>query len=97
MKKINLRVRFNRANAIFIVRFILALFIPVLTYFGLEQQDLTSWASLGRVLLDALSNPYVVGFTIINALNLIPDPTTDGIWDSEQALSYEEPRKDDEK
>lgn len=96
MKKINFGVRFNLANAIFIIRFILALFIPILTYFGLEQQDLTSWNALGRVLLDALSNPFVVGFTIINALNLIPDPTTEGIWDSQQALSYKEPRKEDE-
>lgn len=96
MRNTNWIKHFNKKKAIFLVRFIVALFIPILTYFGLEQQDLTSWATLGQVLLDALSNPYVVAFTIINALNLIPDPTTDGIWNSQQALRYEETRKDEE-
>ena len=38
-----------------------------------------------------LSNPYLVGLTVINALNMFPDPTTKGLSDSERALSYTKP------
>ncbi|MBO0992632.1 hypothetical protein IPU53_06295 [Bacillus sp. SD088] len=37
-----------------------------------------------------------VGLTIVNALNLIPDPTTKGLSDSKQALRYIKPRNDKE-
>ena len=91
MKNINWKVRFSKDNLTFVMRFIGALLIPVLIYMGLEVQDLTSWAKLGDVLVDAVSNPYVVGLTIVNAINLIPDPTTAGIMDSENALEYTKP------
>ena len=89
--KINWRVRFNKNNVQFILRFILAVLIPILTYFGLKQEDLTTWTALGSVLVRAINNPYVIGFTIINVLNLIPDPTTKGLGDSERALTYVKP------
>lgn len=91
---INWKVRFSKDNMTFVIRFIGALLVPILVYMGLEVTDLTSWEALGKVLLSAISNPYVVGMTVINAINLLPDPTTAGISDSEQALTYTEPRKD---
>lgn len=90
--KINWRVRFNRNNAAFIIRFIGALLVPILVYLGLELTDITSWSKLLEVLLQAISNPYVVGMTVINAINLIPDPTTTGLSDSEKALTYLDPK-----
>ena len=93
MKNINWKVRFNKDNIAFIIRFVGALIIPVLAYLGLEVTDLTSWELIGDVLLQFISNPFLLGLTVINALNMIPDPTTKGITDSEKALNYTEPKK----
>lgn len=93
MKNINWKVRFNKHNVTFIIRFVAALIIPVLAYLGLEVTDLTSWKLIGDVLLQFISNPFLLGLTVINALNMIPDPTTTGITDSEKALNYTEPKK----
>lgn len=93
MKKINWKVRFSKDNLTFILRFIGALAIPILAYFGLKFEDITSFDTLLDVLVRVVSNPYVLGLTVINALNMIPDPTTKGINDSEKALNYTEPKK----
>lgn len=90
MKKINWKVRFNRNNMTFIFRFIVAVFMPILVYFGLEVTDLTEWSIVWGVLLKALSNPYVVGMSLFNAINVLFDPTTKGLSDSERALEYTE-------
>lgn len=91
--KINWKVRFNKDNITFILRFLGALAIPVLAYLGLELKDLTSWNMVLDVLQRFISNPYLVILTVINALNMTIDPTTKGITDSEKALSYTEPKK----
>ncbi|MHC5249804.1 phage holin [Enterococcus sp. LJL90] len=93
MKKINWKVRFNKHNLTFVIRFIGALLVPILVYMGLEVTDLTSWSALGDVFVSAISNPYLVGLTVLNAINLIPDPTTKGVGDSVQALTYEAPKE----
>ena len=93
MKNINWKIRFSKDNLTFILRFVGALAIPILAYFGLKFEDITSFDTLLDVLVRAVSNPYVLGLTVINALNMIPDPTTKGITDSEKALEYTEPKK----
>ena len=93
MKNINWKVRFSKDNLTFILRFVAALIIPVLAYLGLEVTDLTSWKLIGDVLLQFISNPFLLGLTVINALNMIPDPTTKGITDIDKALNYTEPKK----
>ena len=93
MNKINWKVRFNKDNILFVVRFVGALTIPVLAYLGLELKDLTSWDMLLEVLVNFVSNPYLVILTVINALNMTIDPTTKGITDSEKALQYTKPKK----
>lgn len=35
-------------------------------------------------------------FTVLVILGIVTDPTTDGVGDSTQALTYEEPKKDTE-
>ena len=82
----NLKVRFK--NPIFIAQFILAILTPILAYAGLTMQDLTSWAILGNIIVDAIKNPYVVGLIIISIWNALNDPTTTGFTDSEQAMTY---------
>ena len=88
----NLKVRFK--NPVFIVQFILAILSPILAYAGLTLSDLTSWVTLGKVLLDAISNPYVLGLMAVSIWNALNDPTTAGVTDSLQAKTYTSPKKD---
>ncbi|CAM2758594.1 lin2375 protein [Streptococcus acidominimus] len=89
---INWKVRFNKSNKTFLARFLLAIFVPILTYFGLEAQDLTTWQAVFDLVVKAVSNPFVVGFTVVNIINVLPDPTTTGLSDSSRAMSYREPK-----
>ena len=60
----NLKVRFK--NPVFIVQLILAILTPILAYAGLTMQDLTTWKTLGELLLNALGNPYVLGLIAVS-------------------------------
>lgn len=88
---INLSARFNKRNMQFVIRFIVAVFIPVLAYFGLSLEDLTTWAALGDLFVQAISNPYVLGVMVINALNMVFDNTSSGLSDSKLAKEYKNP------
>ena len=81
MNKINWKVRFNSKNRQFYLRLILALALPVLAYFGIKFEDLTSWNAVGSLLVKFVNNPYLVGLTI-------------GFGDSADALNYTEPKQD---
>lgn len=88
---INFRVRFK--NPIFIAQLILAILTPILAYAGLTYQDITTWSALGDLLIGAISNPYVLGLVIVSVFNAVTDPTTEGIQDSERAMTYDYPHK----
>lgn len=88
----NLKVRFK--NPVFIAQLILAILTPILAYAGLTFQDLTSWDALGKLLLGAISNPYVLGLIAVSVWNALNDPTTSGVGDSNRALTYVKPFKD---
>jgi phi LC3 family holin len=90
MNKINWKVRFK--NPVFVVQIILAFFTPILGYFGLTAEDLTTWNSVFKLIIDAVSNPYVVSLIIVSVWNAINDPTTKGVVDSEQAQNYDLPK-----
>lgn len=90
----NLKVRFK--NPVFIAQLVLAILTPILAYAGLTYQDLTSWDALGKLLLGAISNPYVLGLIAVSVWNALNDPTTAGVGDSKRALSYTAPYKSDE-
>jgi phi LC3 family holin len=82
----NLKVRFK--NPVFIAQFILAILTPILAYAGLTLQDLTSWSALGYILIEAIKNPYVLGLIAVSLWNALNDPTTAGLSDSYQAMTY---------
>lgn len=88
---INWLVRFK--NPIFIIQLSLSILLPILSYMGLTVEDLTTWQKLGSVLLSAISNPYVIGLTIVSVLNAINDPTTKGICDNKETLNITELKK----
>ena len=89
--KINLKVRAK--NWLFWVQVFLAVLTPILAYMGITMQDLTTWPALGNVLLEAVKNPYVLGLVAVSVWNAINDPTTAGISDSAQAMTYTKPKK----
>lgn len=86
---INFKIRFK--NPVFWAQLLLAIFTPILAYMGLTAQDLTTWAKVGSVLLDAISNPYIVVLVIVSVWNAVNDPTTSGLTDSFNALKYTKP------
>ena len=87
----NWKVRFK--NPLFIAQMILAVLTPILAYAGLTVKDLTTWQALGDLLVGALSNPYVLGLVVVSVFNAVTDPTTSGVADSEQALTYTKPKE----
>ena len=90
--KINWKVRFK--NPVFLANLAIAILLPILTYMGLSWEDMTTWAALGGVLFDAIQNPVIVVAVIVSVWNAVNDPTTAGLGDSAQALTYEEPKKE---
>ena len=87
--KINWKVRVK--NPVFWVNLAAAILLPILTYLGLSWGDMTSWPTLGHVLLEAIKNPVIVVSVLVSAWNAIHDPTTKGMGDSSRALTYTEP------
>lgn len=88
---INWKIRIK--NPIWWAQMLLAVLTPILAYAGLTTSDITTWAALGELLLGAISNPYVLGMVLVSVWNAVNDPTTSGITDSAQALTYTEPKK----
>ena len=86
----NFKVRFK--NPIFIVQIILAILTPILAYAGLTAQDITTWETLGNLLLGAVKNPYVLSLVAVSVFNALNDPTTKGLKDSTQAMTYDKPK-----
>lgn len=89
--KINWKVRFK--NPVFWANLAAAVFLPMLAYLGVNWEDMTSWQAIGNVLLQAAQSPVIVVSVLVSVWNLLNDPTTRGLSDSSQALSYTEPKK----
>lgn len=87
----NWKVRIK--NPVFWAQIVLAIFTPILAYAGLTAEDLNTWQALGDLIMGALSNPYVLMLVVVSVWNAINDPTTQGVTDSKQALTYEQPKK----
>ena len=88
--KINWKVRLR--NPVFWVQIAVAVILPMLANLGLAWEDMTTWAALGDVLLESIKNPVIVVAVIVSVWNAVIDPTTAGVGDSSQALTYEKPK-----
>lgn len=86
---INWRVRIK--NPAFWVSIAIAIVTPILAYFGLTAQDMTSWGAIWDVVVQAVSNPYVLLTVAVSVYNAIVDPTSTGVTDSSRALQYDAP------
>lgn len=91
MIKLNWKVRLK--NPVFWANIVLAIIIPILTHLGMNWEQVTTWAMLGSLLASAVKNPVIVVAVIVSVWNAINDPTTAGLSDSKQALTYTEPKK----
>lgn len=87
--KINWKVRCK--NPEFWKQIALAVFVPLLAYYGMNWEDMTTWAAIGSLFVQAVQNPVVVLSVVVSVYNAIIDPTTKGIGDSERALTYDKP------
>lgn len=66
----------------------------ILTAMGISPETLTSWETVYVALIDLVSNPFMLGSVFIAILGVFVDPTTNGVTDSKQALTYKSPKKD---
>ena len=90
--KINWKVRIK--NPLWWVQIAAALLLPMLAYFGLAWEDMTSWGALRDVWLRAIQSPVVLLSVLVSVFNAITDPTTAGVGDSRRALEYKTPNRD---
>ncbi len=88
--KINWKVRIK--NPVFWVNIVLSVILPILAHLGMNWEDMTTWAALGGVFLSAVQNPVIVVAVVVSVWNAINDPTTAGLSDSTNALTYNEPK-----
>ena len=75
-------------NPVWWVQIILAILTPILAYAGLSAQDLTTWNTLGTLILNALKNPYVLSLVAVSVWNACNDTTSSGVTDSTLVKSY---------
>ncbi len=62
-----------------------------LTAIGVDPQTFTSWSAVWNGICAVLSNPVQLVTLILAVLAVFIDPTTEGITDSDRALSYDRP------
>ena len=89
--KINWKVRVK--NPHFWLQIFLAVFSTILGYAGISGADVTTWGKVFELICMALSNPYCLFLICAAVWNAINDPTTKGISDSKQALTYTKPKE----
>jgi phi LC3 family holin len=63
---------------------------------GIEASALTSWDTMLDMLREFTSNPFQIGTFAVALIGIFVDPTTSGLTDSAQALTYTSPKKDEE-
>ena len=90
--KINWRVRLR--NPVFWAQAAVAVIAPILAYFGMNWEEVTTWKALGSLLLEGIRNPVILVSVAVSLWNSLNDPTTSGLGDSQRALGYTKPHKD---
>lgn len=65
----------------------------ILTAMGISADMLTSWDAVFQAIKNLLGNPYMLGSVIMSLIGVVNDPTTSGLSDSEQAMTYERPKE----
>ena len=66
----------------------------ILTAMGINPEDLTSWGAVYVALESLLGNPFMLFSVAVAVLGVFIDPTTGGVTDSDQAMTYSSPKRD---
>lgn len=66
----------------------------ILTAMGVSPETFTSWAVVREQFLGLVTNPFMLGSVAVAVLGVFLDPTTSGVGDSKNALTYTTPKKD---
>ena len=74
--------------------FWIGLIATILAAVGVSPECITSWAILWEKIMALLQNPFAIGCMLVAIIGYVNDPTTKGISDSKQALTYEAPKVD---
>lgn len=85
--KINIPVRMKN------IWFWVGLLGVILSAMGVSPEMFTSWESVFQALRNLVSNPYMLGCVAMAVLGVLTDPTTKGICDSKQAMTYDKPKE----
>lgn len=65
----------------------------ILTAMGVSPEMFTSWDAVIQAIRDLLGNPFMLGSVAIAVMGVFIDPTTAGVGDSKQALTYNKPKE----
>lgn len=66
-----------------------------ITAIGVDPQTFTSWTTVWEGVKSVLGNPVQLVTMCLAVLSVFVDPTTAGLSDSERALTYNAPAKED--
>lgn len=72
--------------------FWISLFGVILTAMGVSPEMFTSWEAVANAFIELVRNPYLLGSVVVAVLGVFVDPTTKGVGDSEQAMTYTQPK-----
>lgn len=86
--KINLKVRMKNPW------FWIGIVGVILTAMGVNPSMFTSWDILWNSLVELVKNPFLLFSVVLAVLGQFVDPTTAGLSDSEQAMTYVKPKTD---
>lgn len=65
----------------------------ILTAMGISPEMLTSWGAVWQAVKELVGNPFLLGSVAVAVLGVFIDPTTKGVCDSAQAMTYEKPKE----
>lgn len=87
--KINWKVRIKNPY------FWIGLLGVILAAMGVDAQMFTSWQAVIDQAKALIGNPFMLGSVLMAVLGTLIDPTTAGISDSQRALEYNLPKRDE--
>lgn len=90
MKFINWIVRFK--HPMFWIGLVALFFATI----GVDASSLTSWALLVECITDFIKNPFAIGSVVVALIGYVTDFTTEGLSDTDLAMSYSKPRCEQE-
>lgn len=65
----------------------------ILSALGVDPSMFTSWNVVWKAIVDLVTNPFQLFTVAFAVLAVFIDPTTSGVSDSDQAMTYLKPKK----